>query len=737
MTRLETSELHIYMCCSVAKLIQEINSCQLIIKRLIENEAHTAFIDITASNVINVELKVNDVLIDRRKILNLFLKENIILLEKQSLHEILKKFLEEEKQYAVDYNYFLDECLPIKTLENLANWKPPPTKHVTAPLSKRKKDLNLIKTLICHDMKGGYLEDRFINGAKQDDPFFFVHWAAVDIFGYFSHNLVSIPPCSWISAAHRNGVQVIGTFISEWDEGVKVFETAFSNKILVDQLCMQLVNIAAHYNFDGWLINIENEVEPCQIVLLNHFVKSLTSKMHAYIPGSQVIWYDSVLKNGDLEWQNCLNESNRAFFLNADGIFLDYKWKEKQLIHSYLQAAGRNVDVYVGIDIFGRGDCFTKGGFMTDICLKEIRKHDFIDCRIFAPGWVYECLELKEFKENQFKFWGILQEVIPPRITEGLPYCSSFCPGFGNKMYRNGKIVSNDPWINLNLQQPQPIYYPTAVNCISLYTDDAFNGGGCLCLSGDAIDDKALLEFNILKTSFCLESSCVISYTFKPLTQNTDIALHLDMSSDQGAYKIGLVSTDCKNKEDTNTSVKYLLPATMDDILKAGYKLSPSSEQQTWIREISFINPLGNQTYVLNSIDFRNHTIENISVILSGKILSAKLFTVLFGELEILPVYPVHNLTCEKLICKKSSVKSKTVDIECTLKWQYNSSVFCSDIYIQSTKEAKQYVCTTNQFYYNLKCSVNLTDEIEVILCPKSAGSENLEASLIKIPIKL
>lgn len=41
--------------------------------------------------------------------------------------------------------------------------------------------------------------------------------------------------------------------------------------------------------------------------------------MHIAIPGSQVIWYDSVTKYGDLLWQNELNDLNRYAILSASG----------------------------------------------------------------------------------------------------------------------------------------------------------------------------------------------------------------------------------------------------------------------------------------------------------------------------------------------------------------------------------------------------------------------------------
>lgn len=47
-----------------------------------------------------------------------------------------------------------------------------------------------------------------------------------------------------------------------------------------------------------------------QIAEVAKFVKYLTNKMKSEIDGSQVIWYDSVTKDGQLIWQNALNSEN-------------------------------------------------------------------------------------------------------------------------------------------------------------------------------------------------------------------------------------------------------------------------------------------------------------------------------------------------------------------------------------------------------------------------------------------
>ena len=48
----------------------------------------------------------------------------------------------------------------------------------------------------------------------------------------------------------------------------------------------------------------------------------------------------------------------------CDGIFLNYNWDEQKLAHSRAQASNRYGDVYVGVDVFGRG-CYGGGGYNT------------------------------------------------------------------------------------------------------------------------------------------------------------------------------------------------------------------------------------------------------------------------------------------------------------------------------------------------------------------------------------
>lgn len=75
----------------------------------------------------------------------------------------------------------------------------------------------------------------------------------------------------------------------------------------------QLVEIQKIYGFDGWLLNIENEIE--HVELLRDFVELVTVQTHQQDSEAVVIWYDSVTKDGHLEWQDQLNQENKYEFL--------------------------------------------------------------------------------------------------------------------------------------------------------------------------------------------------------------------------------------------------------------------------------------------------------------------------------------------------------------------------------------------------------------------------------------
>lgn len=170
---------------------------------------------------------------------------------------------------------------------------------------------NRPQLLVCHDYKGNYLDDKYIGyGTNRWDEYRFYNWNVVDIFCYFSHNLITIPTLQYLNAAHLNGVKVIGTFIVENNDGMKVLNEILKSREIVERVADSLVTISKFLKFEGYLLNIEVTVPSDKVPMLKHFVHYLTKKTHEQIDEGIILWYDSVVSTGGLMWQNELNEKN-------------------------------------------------------------------------------------------------------------------------------------------------------------------------------------------------------------------------------------------------------------------------------------------------------------------------------------------------------------------------------------------------------------------------------------------
>lgn len=100
---------------------------------------------------------------------------------------------------------------PIKSLQDLKSRSYFDSFHFqfnrsTVPLRGNLPN-NRPRVLVCHDMKGGYVDDKWIQGCENDAGYAIWHWYLMDVFVYFSHSLVTIPPPCWTNTAHRHGVK--------------------------------------------------------------------------------------------------------------------------------------------------------------------------------------------------------------------------------------------------------------------------------------------------------------------------------------------------------------------------------------------------------------------------------------------------------------------------------------------------------------------------------------------------
>jgi mannosyl-glycoprotein endo-beta-N-acetylglucosaminidase len=88
-----------------------------------------------------------------------------------------------------------------------------------------------------------------------------------------------------------------------------------------------------------------------------------------------MLWYD-------IDDSMCIGcHTTRPYFDLCDGIFLNYNWTAAGLASSAALARERTGEVYVGIDVFGRG-CPGGGGYNScEVIMEHAEKvpHDVVE----------------------------------------------------------------------------------------------------------------------------------------------------------------------------------------------------------------------------------------------------------------------------------------------------------------------------------------------------------------------
>ncbi|KAJ9539798.1 hypothetical protein OSB04_026304 [Centaurea solstitialis] len=351
---------------------------------------------------------------------------------------------------------------------------------------------NRRRMMVCHDMEGGYTDDdRWIQGGRNPDAYAILAL----VFGGF--------PCNNRSA------QLYAERLSE---------------------------LAVALGFDGWLINMEVELDIGRIPILKEFVSHLTK--------------------GKLDWQDQLNDKNKPFFDICDGIFMNYTWKEDYPRSSAAVAGNRQFDVYMGIDVFGRGT-YGDGQWTTNVALDVLKKDD-VSAAIFAPGWVYETKQPPDFQTAQNRWWSLVEKSwgIMRSYPKVLPFYSNFDRGNGYHLSVDGRLVSDASWNNLSNQSSQP--------CLEFFEDDAnetiqafvdfkqasYSGGGNITFKG-VLGGHDYLTRRIFHEELCFGNSAVhFTYSVKS----------------DGSSVIGL-QLDFTNTTDPEIKISVLLASWGDTLL--------------------------------------------------------------------------------------------------------------------------------------------------------------------------
>lgn len=249
------------------------------------------------------------------------------------------------------------------------------------------------------------------------------YWQHCDIFCYFSHARLSIPPPGWVSAARAHGVPVLGTIITEWTDGESANGIIARQAALgksspdgISPLAHALASLCTRHGFDGWLVNVEASMpadHESGSAAMAAFVGQLTRAVHAALPDNRgcVLWYDSLhATSGTVAWHSELDpEANAPFLAACDGLFLDYHWDQDKLRRTHERAretpspagpasiagdGSRLRDIAVGIDVWGRGmpggGKWATRGALDSVAAAGLDDPGKLSIALFGPAWAYE-----------------------------------------------------------------------------------------------------------------------------------------------------------------------------------------------------------------------------------------------------------------------------------------------------------------------------------------------------------
>lgn len=364
-------------------------------------------------------------------------------------------------------------------------------------------------------------------GGGNKEIYNFTNWQYVDTLVAWAGSAgegIIVPPSGDITdAAHRNGVPVIGTVFfppeayggkAQW---VKDFvkKDSKGNYIVADKL----LAMADYYGFDGWFINQETNVDPETAAELENLLLYLQNNKQ---PDHQIIWYDSMLPSGKINWQGALNSQNERYFQNgsqkmSDNMFLDFRWNKDRLTTSKAKALELNrspFDLFAGLDVQARG---TNTRLTPEDILDENGQLK-MSIGLYCPDWTLRDggnYDMEQYWKNEQALWtntsndprevkkpaennwfGISKYIVEKTPVTAFPFVTNFNVGNGDNFYQNGALVRPGTFNNRSIQDVLPTYRWIIDNGQgnSLQADfsyeDAFNGGSSIMLSGEMAKDS-------------------------------------------------------------------------------------------------------------------------------------------------------------------------------------------------------------------------------------------------------
>lgn len=408
----------------------------------------------------------------------------------------------------------------------------------------------------------------------------FGYWQYVDILVYWGgssgEGLIVAPSPDVTDMGHKYGTKVLGTcFFPQSAHGGKLewLDTFLTKKEDGSfPMADKLIEVATEYGFDGWFINQESEgTEEAPLTkehadLMQEFIKAFKKAA----PQLEVVYYDSMTVDGEMDWQNALTDKNAAYLTDSEGnavaddMFLNFWWTEDALADQELLKSSAQKAAELGIDPYSlyAGMDVQADGYMTAERWDLFENPDggtFTSLGLYCPSWTWaSSSDPVETGKKENTMWvngkgdpsvdvtyndptawrGVSTYVVERTALTQLPFTTSFNVGNGYSFFLRGEKASGMDWNNRSLADVLPTYRWIMENeganelSPSLYQADAWYGGSSLRLFGH-VDAGAATKIKLYSAQLPVAEGTPFTTTVKAAQPTVlDLILTLEDGSE-------------------------------------------------------------------------------------------------------------------------------------------------------------------------------------------------------------
>ena len=439
-------------------------------------------------------------------------------------------------------------------------------------------------------------------------------WSYIDIHGNWTSPWVR-STAGLTDVAHKNGVTVgcvmsIGygksVYLNQWrqDTYSKVLYKLTKKEGGKFVYAAPFVRLMKYYGVNGIGFNSEFYTTAATMSQLTEFFVECHKEAAKINWKFEVHWYDGTGDDGQIHFDWGLGSHNQKIFGDKDNIatdmlFANYNWGAGHLSNSVktAQALGRSsFDYYAGFDIQGRGlrqsswsallnnnisigfwgahsqslihQSATDDG-TSDIAIQKtyLKKQELIfsggnNNPALLPAINTDCNLANASLKN---FHGLATFLSAKSTIQQVPFVSRFNLGNGLSFRKDGEVVFNHKWYNLNTQDYMPTWRwwitdrTDQVNAANinglakaeLTFDDAYWGGSCLSISGQTDFSRVKL----FKTMLEVKPDYEFSVTYKTVAgMDSHAKFFVALKGNVNVYKeVALPAVEAEGKWKTFT----------------------------------------------------------------------------------------------------------------------------------------------------------------------------------------